>query len=44
MKTIQYLMMSLLLAPLIHAAFSFFLGWKEYMPFWNIPSIKELTQ
>ena len=41
-ETIRYLMMSLVSAPLIHAFFSFFLGWKEYMPFWNIPYIREL--
>jgi hypothetical protein len=43
-KTIQYLILSLVSAPLIHASFSFFMGWKEYMPFWNIPSIQELIQ
>ena len=26
----------------IHAFFSFFLNWSEYMPFWNIPYIKTL--
>ena len=39
-KTIVYLIMSVVSAPLIHICFSFFLGWKEYMPFWNIPSIR----
>ena len=43
-KTMQYLILSLVSAPLIHASFSFFIGWKEYMPFWNIPSIRELIQ
>jgi hypothetical protein len=42
LKTMCYLAMSLVSAPLIHASFSFFLGWKEFMPFWNIPSIREL--
>jgi hypothetical protein len=41
-KTRLYLAMSVLCAPLIHASFSFLLGWKEYMPFWNIPSVGEL--
>lgn len=38
-KTIVYLLLSFLSAPFIHFTFSFFLGWKEYMPFWNIPSL-----
>jgi len=41
-KTLLYLFLSFLSAPLIHALFSFFLGWTEYMPFWRIPSIKDL--
>ena len=38
-KTILYLLLSFLSAPVIHFLFSFFLGWTEYMPFWNIPYI-----
>jgi hypothetical protein len=38
-KTIIYLILSFLSAPFIHAIFSFFLGWTEYMPFWKIPFI-----
>jgi hypothetical protein len=41
-QTIKYILLSFLSAPFIHACFSFFLGWKEYMPFWNIPSLAEL--
>jgi len=41
-KTILYLAMSVVGAPLIHASFSFLLGWREYMLFWNIPSMGEL--
>lgn len=41
-KTIRYLILSFLSAPFIHFLFSFFLGWKEYMPFWKIPSITSL--
>ncbi|MDB5234123.1 MAG: hypothetical protein JWR44_1116 [Hymenobacter sp.] len=37
-KTVAYLVLSFLSAPLIHVLFSFFLGWTEYMPFWKIPS------
>ena len=42
-KTIIYLVLSFLSAPFIHVAFSFFLGWTEYMPFWKIPFIGNLT-
>jgi hypothetical protein len=42
-KTIIYLILSFLSAPFIHAVFSFFLGWTEYMPFWKIPFIGNLT-
>lgn len=41
-KTILYLLLSFLSAPFIHAVFSFFLGWTEYMPFWKIPFIGNL--
>ncbi len=37
-----YLVLALLLAPMIHLAFSFFLGWKEYLPFLPVPSLAEL--
>lgn len=40
-KTVLYLLLSFLSAPIIHAFFSFFLGWSEYMPFWDIPYIGE---
>lgn len=26
----------------IHLSFSFLLGWKEYLPFWAVPSLREL--
>lgn len=41
-KTFLYLFLSFLSAPLVHAIFSFFLGWNEYMPFWDIPFIGDL--
>lgn len=37
-----YLLLSFLSAPLVHAFFSFFLSWNEYMPFWKIPSLQSL--
>jgi len=41
-QTLLYLAISLGIAPLIHVLFSFVLGWKEYMPFWNIPFIGDI--
>ena len=41
-KTILYLFLSFLSAPLIHIFFSFFWGWTEYMPFWRVPYIKTI--
>lgn len=34
----RYLVLAALMAPAIHVAFSFALGWKEYMPFLAIPA------
>jgi len=36
-KTLIYLGLSFLSAPLIHILFSTILGWTEYMPFWDFP-------
>jgi len=41
-KTISYLVLSFFSAPFIHIVFSFFFGWKEYMPFWKIPHVGTL--
>ena len=41
-RTILYLILAILSAPFIHICFSFLLGWNEYMPFWNIPYIKDI--
>ena len=41
-ETLNYLILSLLSAPAIHLVFSFFLGWKEYMPFIPMRSLNEL--
>ena len=38
-KTFYYLLLSFLSAPFIHFIFSFFIGWGEYMPFWEIPFV-----
>ena len=38
----KYILMAALVAPVIHVLFSFFLGWKEYMPFIPVPSLGEL--
>lgn len=36
----QYLVLAFLSSPVIHAVFSFFLGWHEYMPFIPVPSLR----
>ena len=41
-ESIAYLAMAFLSSPLIHVLFSFFLGWKDYMPFLDVPAIWEL--
>ena len=41
-QTVKYIILSFLSAPFIHLVFSFFLGWKNYMPFLEIPSLFEL--
>jgi hypothetical protein len=41
-RTLGYVLLSALSAPLIHVLFSFFLGWDEYMPFIPVPSLASL--
>ena len=36
-RTVLYLALASISAPLIHVLFAFFLGWNEYMPFIPIP-------
>lgn len=38
----RYLPMAMLIAPVIHVVFAFFLGWTEYMPFIPVPSLRAL--
>ena len=38
----RYLVLAFLSAPAIHVAFSFFLGWHDYMPFIPVPALQEL--
>ena len=40
----EYLLMSFFSAPLVHLFFSFFVGWKDYMPFLEVPSLWELMR
>jgi hypothetical protein len=42
-RTVLYLVLAALSAPLIHVIFAFFLGWNEYMPFIPIPSLWDLV-
>jgi hypothetical protein len=41
-ESVAYIELAFLVSPLIHAVFSFFFGWKEYMPFIPVPSMWEL--
>ncbi len=41
-EILVYMILAFFSAPLIHTLFSLFLGWTEYMPFLQIPSLKEL--
>jgi hypothetical protein len=41
-EVMEYLLLAFLMAPAIHILFSFFLGWKEYIPFLPVPSLLEL--
>lgn len=41
-ETAAYLLLAFLSSPVIHVAFSFLLGWKEYMPFIAVPAFWEL--
>lgn len=41
-ESLVYIELAFLVSPLIHVVFSFFFGWKEYMPFIPVPSMWEL--
>lgn len=41
-ETLLYLILAAVEAPVIHAAFLFWLGWKEFMPFLRVPSLREI--
>ena len=44
-RPLEYVPLALLMAPLIHVAFSLFAGWHDYMPFpVYIPSLAELLR
>lgn len=43
-ETLLYLVLAFLSSPVIHVFFSLILGWKEYMPFIPVPSIRELLR
>ena len=43
-ELVQYLILAFLSSPVIHVVFSFFLGWHEYMPFIQVPSLQSLLQ
>ena len=40
----RYLPLAMISAPIIHVLFSFALGWNEYMPFIQVPSMRALLE
>jgi hypothetical protein len=43
-EILQYVPLSILMAPAIHVFFSLFVGWHDYMPFpWYVRSLRELV-
>jgi hypothetical protein len=41
-EIVRYEVLAFASSPLIHASFSFLLGWHEYIPFWHIPYIADV--
>jgi hypothetical protein len=39
-----YVLLAFLSSPVIHVTFSLLFGWKEYMPFIAVPSLRELLR
>ena len=37
-----YVLLAFASSPAIHAVFSFFVGWYEYLPVWHIPSLLDM--
>jgi len=38
----QYLVLAFASSPAIHVAFSLFVGWHDYLPFFYVPSLRQL--
>ena len=43
-EVLEYLLLSVLSAPVVHLFFSLFVGWKDCMPFLEVPSVWELMR
>lgn len=41
-ETRLYLVLAFASSPAIHLFFSLMLGWHEYLPFWYVPSLREI--
>lgn len=41
-EVVHYLVLSLLMAPAIHAFFSLLFDWHDYMPFFYVPSLRDV--
>lgn len=42
-ETATWILLAALSGPVIHVLFSFFLEWKEFMPIWDVPSLREMA-
>jgi hypothetical protein len=38
-----YLVLAFVSSPVIHVAFSFFVGWHDYLPFFYVPALRQLV-
>jgi hypothetical protein len=43
-ELLPYLCLAFVSSPLIHVVFSFVLGWHEYLPFFHVPSWRDLVR
>jgi hypothetical protein len=42
-ETATWILLAALSGSVVHVLFSFFLGWKEFMPIWDVPSLREVA-
>lgn len=42
-ETVTWILLAALSGPVVHLFFSVLLGWKEFMPIWDVPSPREIA-